>query len=136
MSNDIHPPLGQKPEGDLEPLNKLKSTMDNLFRIIDTATQTIKNLRAENEKLKNALEKLGVKEKEDILVLTKDMEINFWMGQVMDLKKIKGKEFFTIELDLENNNVTLYVNGELRNKIHTIKFYKLNCIKYAGWMKT
>tara|TARA_R100000388_G_C7214212_1_gene145260 strand:+ start:93 stop:323 length:231 start_codon:yes stop_codon:yes gene_type:complete len=75
MSNDIHPPLGQKPEGDLEPLNKLKSTMDNLFRIIDTATQTIKNLRAENEKLKNALEKLGVKEKEDILVLTKDMEI-------------------------------------------------------------
>ena len=75
MSNDIHPPLGQKPEGDLEPLNKLKSTMDNLFRIIDTATQTIKNLREENEKLKNALEKLGVKEKEDILVLTKDMEI-------------------------------------------------------------
>lgn len=75
MSNDIHPPLGEKPEGNLEPLNKLKSTMDNLFRIIDTATQTIKNLRAENEKLKNALEKLGVKEKEDILVLTKDMEI-------------------------------------------------------------
>ena len=75
MSNDIHPPLGEKPEGNLEPLNKLKSTMDNLFRIIDTATQTIKNLREENEKLKNALEKLGVKEKEDILVLTKDMEI-------------------------------------------------------------
>ena len=24
----------------------------------------------------------------------------------MDPKKIKGKEFFTIELDLENNNVT------------------------------
>ena len=43
------------------------------------------------------------------------------MGQVMDLKKIKGKEFFTIELDLENNNVTLYVNGELRNKIHTVQ---------------
>ena len=36
-------------------------------------------------------------------------------------KKIKGKEFFTIELDLENNNITLYVNGELRNKIHTVK---------------
>jgi len=30
----------------------------------------------------------------------------------MDPKKIKGKEFFTIELDLESNNVTLYVNGE------------------------
>ena len=39
----------------------------------------------------------------------------------MDPKKIKGKEFFTIELDLENNNVTLYVNGEIRNKIHTVK---------------
>ena len=39
----------------------------------------------------------------------------------MDSKKIKGKEFFTIELDLENNNVILYVNGELRNKIHTVK---------------
>ena len=39
----------------------------------------------------------------------------------MDPKKIKGKEFFTIELDLEKNNVRLYVNGELRNKIHTVK---------------
>lgn len=41
--------------------------------------------------------------------------------QMADPKKIKGKEFFTIELDLENNNVTLYVNGEIRNKIHTVK---------------
>tara|TARA_R100001510_G_scaffold53607_1_gene55366 strand:- start:1015 stop:1209 length:195 start_codon:yes stop_codon:yes gene_type:complete len=39
----------------------------------------------------------------------------------MDQKKIKAKEFFTIELDLENNNITLYLNGELRNKIHTVK---------------
>ena len=39
----------------------------------------------------------------------------------MNLKKLKGKEFFTIELDLETNNVRLFVNGELRNKIHTIK---------------
>ena len=38
-----------------------------------------------------------------------------------DPKKIKAKEFFTIELDLESNNVTLYVNGQLRNKIHTVK---------------
>ena len=43
------------------------------------------------------------------------------MGVQTDPKKIKGKEFFTIELDLENNDVTLYVNGELRNKIHTVK---------------
>lgn len=40
---------------------------------------------------------------------------------ILETKKIKGKEFFTIELDLENNNVTLYVNGEIRNKIHTVK---------------
>tara|TARA_Y100000114_G_scaffold117942_1_gene112393 strand:- start:401 stop:595 length:195 start_codon:yes stop_codon:yes gene_type:complete len=39
----------------------------------------------------------------------------------MDPKKIKGKEFFTIELDLDSNNITLYLNGELRNKIHTVK---------------
>jgi hypothetical protein len=38
-----------------------------------------------------------------------------------DPKKIKAKEFFTIELDLESNNVALYVNGQLRNKIHTVK---------------
>ena len=39
----------------------------------------------------------------------------------MDLKKIRGKEFFTIEVDLNNNNITLYLNGELRNKIHTVR---------------
>ena len=39
----------------------------------------------------------------------------------MDTKKIRGKEFFTIEVDLNNNNITLYLNGELRNKIHTVR---------------
>ena len=39
----------------------------------------------------------------------------------MDPKKIKGKEFFTIEVDLHKNNITLYLNGELRNKIHTVR---------------
>jgi len=38
-----------------------------------------------------------------------------------DQKKIKAKEFFTIELDHQTNNISLYVNGEIRNKIHTIK---------------
>jgi mevalonate pyrophosphate decarboxylase len=38
-----------------------------------------------------------------------------------DPKKIKAKEFFTIELDHQTNNITLYVNGEIRNKIHTVK---------------
>ena len=41
--------------------------------------------------------------------------------QMSDPKKIKAKEFFTIELDHQTNNITLYVNGELRNKIHTVK---------------
>ena len=39
----------------------------------------------------------------------------------MDPKKIKAKEFFTIELDHEKNNICLYVNGEMRNKIHSLK---------------
>jgi len=39
----------------------------------------------------------------------------------MDPKKIKAKEFFTIEIDHKSKNVLLYVNGELRNKIHTVK---------------
>ena len=41
--------------------------------------------------------------------------------QMSDPKEIKAKEFFTIELDHEKNNVILYVNGVMRNKIHTIK---------------
>ena len=39
----------------------------------------------------------------------------------MGEKKIQGNEFFTIQLDLDKNNITLYLNGELRNKIHTVK---------------
>ena len=35
--------------------------------------------------------------------------------------KIKAKEFFTIELAHQSNNESLYVNGEMRNKIHTVK---------------
>jgi|TARA_R100001440_G_scaffold39839_1_gene59390 hypothetical protein len=38
-----------------------------------------------------------------------------------DPKKIKAKEFFTIEIDHQSNNLTLYVNGEIRNKMHTLK---------------
>jgi|TARA_E500000318_G_C3535130_1_gene202232 hypothetical protein len=38
-----------------------------------------------------------------------------------DPKKIKAKEFFTIEIDHQTNNLTLYVNGEIRNKMHTVK---------------
>ena len=38
-----------------------------------------------------------------------------------DPKEIKAKEFFTIEIDHQTNNLTLYVNGEIRNKMHTVK---------------
>ena len=41
--------------------------------------------------------------------------------QMSDPKKIKAKEFFTIEIDHQSNNLTLYVNGEIRNKMHTLK---------------
>ena len=41
--------------------------------------------------------------------------------QMSDPREIKAKEFFTIELDHKSNNVILYVNGQLRNKIHTVK---------------
>ena len=39
----------------------------------------------------------------------------------MDHKKIKAKEFFTIELDQETNTLSLTVNGELRNQYKTNK---------------
>ena len=56
-----------------------------------------------------------------------------------DPKKIKAKEFFTIELDLESNNVALYVNGQLRNKIHTVKaeslFYRMLKIAKLKFLK-
>jgi hypothetical protein len=34
-------------------------------------------------------------------------------------KRIKAKEFFTIELDHSSQSLCLYVNGELRNTIKT-----------------
>ena len=37
----------------------------------------------------------------------------------MDHRKIKAKEFFTIELDQETNTLSLTVNGELRNHYKT-----------------
>ena len=37
----------------------------------------------------------------------------------MDHRKIKAKEFFTIELDQETNTLSLTVNGELRNQYKT-----------------
>ncbi len=43
------------------------------------------------------------------------------MGVQLDPKKIKAKEFFTIELDHNSNSLLLYVNGALRNQYKTKK---------------
>lgn len=38
-----------------------------------------------------------------------------------DLKRVRAKEFFTIELDHANNTLTFIVNGEARNIAKTNK---------------
>jgi len=66
-----------------------------------------------------------------------------------DLKRVdtrvKAIEFFTIELDHATNNISLSVNGQLRNKIHTLeaeslfekilKIIKLKFIKIRNEIK-
>ena len=76
-NNSISPPLGEQPEGNLDSLGKLKEVVDRLCSNIDKLTETLKKTREENIKLKKALESLGVKELEDVLVLTEDMEIKW-----------------------------------------------------------
>lgn len=68
-------PIGVQPEGNLDSLGKLKETVDNLCSNIDKLTASLKTYREENKKLKDALESLGVKEVEKILILSKDMEV-------------------------------------------------------------
>ena len=65
-------PLGQKPEGELDVMGKLKKAKDKLFASIDTLQENIKKLTEENKRLKDAL---GITETLEPLVLTKDMEI-------------------------------------------------------------
>ena len=74
-SNLLSPPIGEQPEGNLDSLGKLKEVVDRLCSNIDKLTEALKKTREENIKLKKALESLGVKELEDVLVLTEDMEI-------------------------------------------------------------
>tara|TARA_R100001143_G_scaffold62056_1_gene64336 strand:- start:123 stop:338 length:216 start_codon:yes stop_codon:yes gene_type:complete len=66
-----------------------------------------------------------------------------------DLKRVdtrvKAIEFFTVELDQATNNISLSVNGQLRNKIHTLeaeslfekilKIIKLKFIKIRNEIK-
>ena len=48
-------PIGEQPEGNLDPLGKLEAVMKSLFKNIDLLKENINKLKAENQKLKDAL---------------------------------------------------------------------------------
>lgn len=48
-------PIGEQPEGNLDPLGKLEAAMKSLFRNIEMLKENINKLKAENKKLKDAL---------------------------------------------------------------------------------
>tara|TARA_B100001057_G_C22805388_1_gene933211 strand:+ start:1505 stop:1738 length:234 start_codon:yes stop_codon:yes gene_type:complete len=72
MTNDNLLPLGQKPEGELDVMDKLEKAKNKLFATIDNLQENLKKLTEENKRLKDAL---GITEVEELLVLTEDMEI-------------------------------------------------------------
>jgi len=65
-------PLGQKPEGEIDVIDKLEKAKNKLFASIDILQENIIKLKDENKRLKDAL---GITEVEEPLVLTKDMEV-------------------------------------------------------------
>jgi len=73
INNTINPPLGEKPEGEVDlegALDRLGITIKGLLKNMDTLQKNLDKLTAENKKLKDAL---GIDESP--LVLTKDMEV-------------------------------------------------------------
>ena len=48
-------PIGEQPEGNLDSLGKLEAAMKSLFKNIDLLKENIDKLKAENQKLKDAL---------------------------------------------------------------------------------
>ncbi len=73
MTNDIHPPLGEKPEPDINleaALDRLGATIKSLLEKMDKLQDNLNKLTAENKRLKDAL---GIVESP--LVLTEEMEI-------------------------------------------------------------
>jgi|TARA_B100000073_G_C23481245_1_gene471643 cell shape-determining protein MreC len=72
MSNNVHPPVGEQPEGNLDALGKLENAMKNLFANMDRLQENLKKLTEENERLK---ELLNITTTEEPLILTKDMEV-------------------------------------------------------------
>jgi len=72
MTNDNLLPLGQKPEGELDVMDKLEKAKNKLFATIDNLQENLKKLTEENKRLKDAL---GITEVKEPLVLTEDMEV-------------------------------------------------------------
>ena len=75
MTNEIHPPLGEQPEGVLNALVKLEEAKDKLFKNIDDLQENIRKLTEENKRLKTALGLVVNYDFKEPLVLTKDMEV-------------------------------------------------------------
>jgi len=81
MTTDNLLPLGQKPEGELDVMDKLEKAKDKLFASIDILQENIKKLTEENKRLKEAL---GLTETLEPLVLTEEMEVK----PIDDLRKV------------------------------------------------
>jgi len=81
MTTDNLLPLGQKPEGEIDIMDKLEKAKDKLFASIDILEENIRKLTEENKRLKEAL---GLNETNEPLVLTEEMEIK----PLDDLRKV------------------------------------------------
>jgi len=84
MTTDNLLPLGQKPEGELDVMDKLEKAKNKLFATIDNLQENLKKLTEENKRLKDAL---GITELEEPLVLTEDMEVKE-ESPLNDLKEV------------------------------------------------
>ena len=84
MTNDNLLPLGQKPEGELDVMDKLEKAKNKLFATIDNLQENLKKLTEENKRLKDAL---GITEVKEPLVLTEDMEVKE-ESPLNDLKEV------------------------------------------------
>ena len=84
MTTDNLLPLGQKPEGELDVMDKLEKAKNKLFATIDNLQENLKKLTEENKRLKDAL---GITEVKEPLVLTEDMEVKE-ESPLKDLKEV------------------------------------------------
>ena len=84
MTTDNLLPLGQKPEGELNSLERMQKAFNKLMSTIKLLDENIKKLTEENKRLKDAL---GITEVEEPLVLTEDMEVKE-ESPLNDLKEV------------------------------------------------